>query len=67
MADWTAALSDRDSTFAQLFILCLLALLAYRAWAAPHPKRRYLAQTAGLFLFTGLFIVTLANIILWTP
>lgn len=67
MNDWTSALMERDGVFAQLFFLTLLALLAYQAWAAPHPKRRFLAQTAGLFLLVGLFIVSLVNIILWTP
>jgi hypothetical protein len=66
MADWTASLMERDGSFAQILFLCLLALLAYRAFAAPYPHRRFLAQTAGIFLFVALFIISLVNIILWT-
>jgi FtsH-binding integral membrane protein len=67
MADWENSLAVRDGVFAQIFMLTLLALIAYRAWAAPYPRRKWLAQTAGLFLFVGLFIASVANIILWTP
>lgn len=65
MADWEVFLAARDGTFAQWFFICLLALVIYRAWCAPYPTRRWLAQTAGLFVFIGLFIFSLANIILW--
>lgn len=67
MANWEASLAARDGAFAHLFFLSLVALVIYRAWCAGNPTRRWLAQTAGLFLFTGLFIFSLANIILWTP
>lgn len=67
MADWEISLAVRDGVFAQIFLLTLLALIAYRAWAAPYPRRKWLAQTAGLFLFVGLFIASVANIILWIP
>lgn len=67
MAEWEQSLAVRDGVFAQIFLLTLLVLALYRAWAAPDPRRRALAQMAGLVLFIGLFLFSVANIILWTP
>lgn len=67
MGNWEASLAARDGVFAQIFLLTLLALVVYRAWAAPDPTRRGLAQLAGLALFTGLFVFSVANVLLWTP
>lgn len=67
MLDWEKSLVVRDGVFAQIFLLTLAALFAYWAYAAPDPRRRALAQLTGLVAFIGLFIFSLANIILWTP
>lgn len=67
MANWEASLAARDGVFAQIFLLTLLLLAFYRAWAAPDPARRALAQLTGLVLFIGLFVFSVANVVIWTP
>lgn len=67
MANWEASLAARDGVFAQIFLLTLLILLLYRSWAATDPRRQSLAQIAGLIAFVGLFIFSVANVVIWIP
>ena len=64
MDKWEGALAVRDSVFVQVF---LLALLVYAVYLSLPPSWQQKLFILAVVLFTGLYVGSVLNIILWQP